>query len=410
MKPLTRGLFLWGATGAGRLLRLFSGSLWHFGLAAGALAVWMAGVALLVWGRRRYQRLTDVPLSAEELSDVTSVSILVPACNEGATIEPAMRSLLALDYPDLEIIAVNDRSTDDTGDILDRLALDNPRLKVRHVTGLPPGWLGKNHALQIAGEQARGEWLLFTDADVVFAPDTVRRGVAYARTRNIEHLVVSPRCETRDFWERLFVSYFGLMFCFRVRPWDIANPKSKAYVGLGAFNLVRADAYRAFGGHQALPLDVLDDTKLGKVIKRNGFRTHLLEGGDVISVRWVVGLKGVIDGLTKNAFAGFDYSLWRTAGAIAALFYTALYPILALLLPGGTTRLMGLGALCLMALGAHTMKRVTEAGGEYGLAYPLASLVLIYIILRSTWRCYRQQGILWRGTLYPLDELRRGVV
>ena len=222
---------------------------------------------------------------------------------------------------------------------------------------------------------------------------------------------MSPRCETRDFWERLFVSYFGLMFCFRVRPWDIANPKSKAYVGLGAFNLVRADAYRSFGGHQALPLDVLDDTKLGKVIKRNGFRTHLLEGGDVISVRWVVGLRGVIDGLTKNAFAGFDYSLWRAAGAIAR-------PVLHGPVPGSrpaaagryVTRLMGLAALCLMAMGARAMKRVTEAGGEYGLAYPLASLVLIYIILRSTWRCYRQHGILWRGTLYPLDELRRGVV
>ena len=403
-------LLWWGASDAGRLTRLFAHGIAHLGLAGGALAVWIAGVALLVRGRRRYQRLTDIPLDQAAQSGLPAVTIIVPACNEGLTIERAMCSLLALDYPDLEIIAVNDRSTDDTGQILDRLARANPRLKARHVTTLPPGWLGKNHALQIASEEAQGEWLLFTDADVVFAPDTLRRGVAYARARNIEHLVVSPRCETHDFWERLFVSYFGLMFCFRVRPWDIANPNSKAYVGLGAFNLVRADAYNAFGGHRALPLDVLDDTKLGKVIKRSGFRTHLLEGGDLISVRWVVGLKGVVDGLTKNAFAGFDYSLPRTAGAIVALFYTALYPVLALLLPGGAARLMGLAALCLMALGAHTMKRVTEAGGEYGLAYPLASLVLIYIILRSTWRCYRQQGIVWRGTLYPLDALRRGVV
>jgi hypothetical protein len=402
--------FAWGA------LRLFGltgsgGRALHVALSGGALAVWTGGVALLLWGRKRYKRLSDIPLdTAGATTDMPPVSILVPACNEADTIERAMRSLLALDYPDLEIIAVNDRSTDDTGAILDRIARDNPRLRVRHVTSLPPGWLGKNHALQTASEQARGQWLLFTDADVVFAPDTLRRGVAYACRHGIEHLVLSPRCETCDFWERLFVSYFGLMFCFRVRPWDVADPKSKAYVGLGAFNMVRADAYRSFGGYGALPLDVLDDTKLGKVIKRSGFRTHLLEGGDLVSVRWVVGLHGVIDGLTKNAFAGFDYSLLKTSSVIAVLAYVSLYPVVALALPGVTARLFALAALLLMAVGAQTMRRVTEASGWYGLAYPLASLILIYIILRSTWRCYRQNGILWRGTLYPLDELRRGVV
>ena len=408
--PLLHLLLTWGTAWPVRFLRGFSHSALHLMLTVGALAVWTGGVALLLWGRRRYQRLTDVPLDAGELASVPPLSILVPACNEADTIERAMRSLLALDYPDLEIIAVNDRSTDRTGAILDRMAAENPRLRVKHIATLPPGWLGKNHALQMAGEEARGQWLLFTDADVVFAPDTLRRGVAYASKRRIEHLVVSPRCETHDFWERLFVSYFGLMFCFRVRPWDVANPKSKAYVGLGAFNLVRADAYRAFGGHRALPMDVLDDTKLGKVVKRSGFHTELLEGGDLLSVRWVVGLRGVVDGLTKNAFAGFDYNLLHAAGAIVALAYVTLYPVLALGLPNFYARLVGLAALGLMTVGAQTMKRVTEASGLYGAAYPLASFVLIYIILRSAWRCYRQNGIIWRGTLYPLEALRQGVV
>jgi glycosyltransferase involved in cell wall biosynthesis len=382
----------------------------HTLLSASVLLLWSVSVGLLIRGRRLYRRLSEIPLSPAEMEALPKLSILVPACNEAETVERAMLSLLALDYPDLEIIAIDDRSTDATGAILDRLAATDSRLRVRHVAHLPHGWLGKNHAMQVAGDEATGKWLLFTDADVVFAPDTLRRAVAYACSRDIDHLVLSPRCETLDFWERLFVSYFGLMFSFRTRPWEVANPHSNAYVGLGAFNMVRANAYRQFGGHKALPMEVLDDSKLGKVVKRAGFRQELLEGGDLISVRWVVGLRGVIDGMTKNAFAGFEFKLLYELGAILMLAYTALYPIVALLVPGWPTRLMALMTLGIMVIAAGVMRRVTEAPRWYGLGYPLASLILIYIILRSTWRTYRQNGIIWRGTLYPLDELRKGVV
>jgi glycosyltransferase involved in cell wall biosynthesis len=381
-----------------------------FLLTGGTLLFWAFGILLLVLGRRLYNRLTDVRFTASELESLPMLSVLVPACNEETTIEPAMRSLLALDYPHFEIIAVNDRSTDATGAILDRLAAADPHLRVCHVTELPPGWLGKNHALQVASEEAKGEWLLFTDADVVFAPDTMRRAVAYACTRDIDHLVVSPRCETHSFWERLFVSYFGLMFSFKVRPWDVADPRKSAYVGLGAFNLVRAAAYRQFGGHRALPMEVADDMKLGKVVKTHGFRQALLEGGDKVSVRWVIGLRGIIDGLTKNAFAGFEFRLTGALGACVGLALTAIYPVVALFLTPWPTRLMAAATLLMMAWGAGVMRRVSEASAWYGLAYPLASLIFVYIILRSAWRTYRQKGILWRGTLYPLDELKKGVV
>jgi cellulose synthase/poly-beta-1,6-N-acetylglucosamine synthase-like glycosyltransferase len=382
----------------------------HTLLSLSVLLLWSVSVSLLIRGRRYYRSLVDIPFAPEEMENLPRLSILVPACNEGDTVERAMRSLLALDYPDLEIIAIDDRSTDETGAILDRLAATDARLRVRHITQLPHGWLGKNHAMQVASEEATGAWLLFTDADVVFAPDTLRRAVAYACTRDVDHLVLSPRCETHDFWERLFVNYFGLMFSFRTRPWEVANPHSRAYVGLGAFNMVRADAYRRFGGHRALPMEVLDDSKLGKVVKRAGFRQELLDGGDLISVRWVVGLQGVINGMTKNAFAGFEFKLLYEFGAILLLAYTALYPVAALFLPGWPTRLMALATLAVMVIAAGVMRRVTEANRWYGLGYPLAALILIYIMLRSTWRTYRQRGIIWRGTLYPLDELRKGVV
>ncbi|HZT43892.1 MAG TPA: glycosyltransferase family 2 protein [Chthonomonadaceae bacterium] len=392
------------------LASLHGWGLLHVLLSGTAFLAWLVFLGLLVGFRYRYPLLAEVPFAPEEMASLPTLSILVPACNEEQTIERAMCSLLDLAYPCFEIIAIDDRSTDGTGAILDRMAALEPRLRVLHIKELPPGWLGKNHALQVASDEAAGEWLLFTDADVVFAPEALRRAVAYAHTRDIDHLVLSPSCETHGFWERLMVSYFGIMFSFRVRPWAVSSPRSTAYVGLGVFNLVRAAAYRQAGGHRALKLDVTDDTKLGKVLKRSGFRQKILEGSDLLSVRWVIGLRGMIEGLAKNAFAGFDFRFWTMVRGIGSLALVTLYPVVALLLPFWPTRLLAAGTFLLMAAGAATMRRVTQARAWYGLAYPLAGLVLIYIILRSTWRAYRQNGIVWRGTLYPLEELKKGVV
>lgn len=392
------------------LLRLLPWRTIHLLLACGALVIWAVALGLLAWGRNSYRELSSFVFSQKELEDLPFLSILVPACNEEETIERAMRSLLAMDYPHFEVIAVNDRSTDATGTLLERLAQEDPRLRVEHVHRLPSGWLGKNHALYVASTRAKGEWLLFTDADVVYAPKTLRKAVAYAKKRRVDHLVLAPRCETHNFWERLFVSYFSLMFSFRTRPWALADTRSSAYVGLGAFNLVRAAAYRSFGGHQALPMEVIDDVKLGKVVRTHGYRSALLRGSDLISVRWVSGLRGIVDGLTKNAFAGFDFNLSLTFGSSLLLIYIALYPLLAFLLPGQLPHLLALGSLLAMMLGAHATRSVSGARAEYGLGYPLAAILLVYVILRSTWWTYRYNGVMWRGTYYPLDELRRGVV
>src|SRR2546423_821839 len=149
-------------------------------------------------------RLAD--LSPDGAGLMPPLSVVVPALNEEATVEAAMRTLLALDYPDLEIIGVDDRSTDETGAILDRLAAEDARLRVTHVRELPPGWLGKNHALHVGSAVARGEWILFTDADVHFERDALRRAVRYAVYRRLDHLVVVPQVLLAGFWETLFVS------------------------------------------------------------------------------------------------------------------------------------------------------------------------------------------------------------
>lgn len=399
--PSLAHLFPW-------LLRLLP--LLHTALSGSIFTAWSLGL-LLVWHfRPSYPRLSDVPLSVEQTAALPTLSIIVPACNEGETVERAMRSLLALDYPGLEIIAVNDRSTDDTGDILDCLAAGNPRLRVLHLNYLPPRWLGKNHALHIASREARGEWLLFTDADIVYKPDTLRRAVAYACQTKTDHLVACPRCRGFDFWERLFMSYFGLMFLFRVRPWAVPLSGSAAYFGFGAFNLVRAAAYRDCGGHNALRMEVTDDTKLGKVLKTKGFQTRILDASDYISLRWFVGLPGIMNGFIKNAFASFDFSLLRMIGGLFGLALTTLYPVIALLVPVTPARWLAAGTLLAMIGGAYTMRRLTDADARYGLAYPLAGLLVISVIIRSTWITLRQRGIVWRGTCYPLEELKDGIV
>lgn len=373
------------------------------------MLTWFLGLIVLALYRKRYPVLSEIqPLPAAG-TPLPTLSILVPACNEAETIAPAMQSLLALDYPNLEILAVNDRSTDATGVILDRMAAQNSRLRVLHITTLPKGWLGKNHALQVAAQEATGEWLLFTDADVVYRYDTMLRAVCYAEKRCLDHLVVSPHCEAHGFWEKLFLSFFGLMYSFRIRIWEIENPRNSAYVGFGAFNLVRAAAYHRMGGHRALPMETVDDMKLGKLLKRSGARPSLVRGLDLISVRWMIGLRGVVDGLTKNAFAAYDFSLIRAVGSVLGMLLLALFPAFVLLLPG-SVHWLGAGAFVAMALGAGATRRTCDAGAIYGLCYPLAALVLSFIVLRSIVRTYRQNGIVWRGTHYTLKDLRNGIV
>jgi cellulose synthase/poly-beta-1,6-N-acetylglucosamine synthase-like glycosyltransferase len=393
---------------APQLLRLLP--LLHTALTGVVLSAWSVAL-LMVWGHRPgYPRLSTACAESSQAIALPTLSILVPACNEAETIECAMRSLLAVDYPGLEILAIDDRSTDETGDLLDCLAASDPRLRVRHVTSLPAGWLGKNHALHVASREARGEWLLFTDADIVYRPDALRTAVRYALRTGADHLVACPKFRGFDFWERLMASYFGLMFVFRVRPWDVARPRSDAYFGFGAFNLVRREAYEQSGGYAALPMEVVDDAKLGKVLKRSGFRTRIVDGSDYISLRWFVGLRGVMNVFVKNAFASFDFSLLRASAGICALALTALYPVFALAVPVVPARWLAAFTLLAMVAGAHTLHRITDADARYGLAYPVAALVLIGIVMRSTWMTLRQRGIVWRGTRYPLDELKRGLV
>src|SRR5262245_29499482 len=200
-----------------------------FWLALVNLAVVLACLALLTVGRFLVERLRDVPL--REWSEWPTVSLIAPARNEERNIEHAVRSLARLDYPNLEITIINDRSIDRTGEILDQLAAEFPQLNVVHLTELPPGWLGKNHALQLGADRSHGEWLLFADGDVVYEPTVLKRAIAYTVKYRVDHLAGWPDVVAQTWLMNTFMLTFAIYLFLFVRVWAIRNPRSRAHIG-----------------------------------------------------------------------------------------------------------------------------------------------------------------------------------
>ena len=381
--------------------------------AAAALA--LAGTLWVAWQARRGD--LALPRLAEQPADPSppSLSVVVPCRNEAAGVEAAVRSLLDQALPSLEVVAVDDRSEDATGAILDRLAAGDPRLSVVHVQALPPGWLGKNHALQAGGDRARGEWILFTDGDVVFAPGALARALAFAGARGLGHLAGVPRFVAPGFWERAFVTGFAAFGALAFRVHQLPRPGTAAFVGVGAFNLVRAADWRRVGGHRPLRLEVVDDVKLGLVLRRSGVPQGAVLAGPLVRVRWQAGFLPSALGLVKNAFAGCEYRPLVAVGAALALLAAGLGPALlaaaALGAGDGPAAGLALGALAVtLVVHANVARRTGGGSGLEGLAFPpmiaLLAGVLLWSALLAGWR----GGVRWRGTFYPLADLRAGAV
>lgn len=353
-------------------------------------------------GHRRLRALRDVPPAQTG----PPISIVAAARNEARGIEAAVTSLLHLDYPALEIILVNDRSTDDTGAILERLARLHPRLKIKHITELPDGWLGKNHALYVGAADAAGALLLFTDADIVFEPTTLRRAVRVMQEDGVDHLTAIPDARVPGVALSAFVAAFGVFFSLYSRPWKARDPKSRHHIGVGAFNLIRQETYRAIGTHRAIAMRPDDDIKLGKLVKKHRFRQDVVNGRDFVIVEWYSSLGEMIDGLMKNAFAGVDYSLVMVAGSTAALFLTNVWPFLALFATDGVTRALNGVSVLLIVLIFWITNRNSRGHLAYVLAFPAAALLFVYIIWRSALRAVIRGKITWRGTDYSLAQMR----
>jgi len=386
---------------------------------------WIAGGLLaLAWFSRvvgaaiGMPKVPDVARPEWDRNPVTAegnprVSIIVPACNEEETIEQGLSQLLRLDYDNYEIIAVDDRSTDRTGEIMDRVAageLAHGRLRVIHIDSLPSGWLGKTHAMWTAAQQSTGDWLLFTDADVLFKPDALRRALSYAEAEQADHVVLFPRMIMMHPGERMMIAFFQTLFVFGHRPWKVADPETKDHMGVGAFNMIRRPVYEAIGTYQALRFEVLDDMKLGKVVKTAGYAQRNVFGEDLISIRWAKGALGVVRNLTKNFFAVMSFQWPRALASCFALVFLNLMPFVGVWFAHGWARLPYAVALLSMYLIYFGMSNRSSVPSYYFFLHPISTLLFVYTMLRSMMVTLWHGGVTWRGTKYPLEELKRGLV
>ena len=385
----------------------------RLGLVIAALlsALWLGVAADWFRGSGRVPVLANLRGTGSKPDYYPSVSVVVAARDEKEAVEAALRSMLEQDYPgSLEVIAVDDRSTDGTGEVLAGLAARVPgRLRHLRVDRLPEGWLGKNHALWLGAGEAEGGWLLFTDADVRFAPDCVELAVRHALDEGFDHLALAPELVSRGTALKSFVAAFSLVFEVTQRPWRVSDAEARESVGVGAFNLVRRVAYEVAGTHGALRMRPDDDLRLGRALKEAGFRQGVAYGTGTVWVEWHRSLAGAVRGLGKSMFPGVDYRLSAALLASLGLFATNVLPFFGVFLARrALTRLLfGADVLVLFAMYARGARR-SGTPAYLAALHPFGASALIFAMLRSTYKTLARGGIEWRGTFYPLETLRRG--
>ncbi len=377
------------------------------GLAGFTLLAWLAFVIDAARGRHLVLYLRNAALpTAEVRASLPRLSIVFGARNETRAIEGAVVSMLGLDYPDLEVIAVDDRSEDGTGELLDALARRDSRLRVLHVEDLPEDWLGKNHALWVGAAAASGELVLFTDADVMFEPTVLLRAVAWMQQNDVDHVAGATDIRARGLGLQLFVATFALLFNGYFRPWRAADPDSTAYIGFGGFNLVRKVAYERAGTHAALPMDPLDDVNLGRILKESGSLQVCAIPGSMASVEWYESLGAAIRGLEKNTMAGVNWSVALLLGGIVGQLLLTAWPFFAVVAMTGAVRWLNVAIVLVIGTFHTAMLKETSLPTWLSLLLPIGVLLVVWTSARAAVLTYWRGGIEWRGTFYPTDRLR----
>jgi hypothetical protein len=368
------------------------------------VAMSIATLVHLRWARR-LPALRDLPNDLYEKP--MRCSVIIAARNEEARIDQTIRLILAQSGVQVEVIVVDDRSTDRTCEILERLAAEDARVRVRRVETLPDGWLGKCYACHTGASTATGEWLLFTDADCWLKVDVIARALRVAAREKIGHVALTPGAAPETIpgraWHLAFLISFANWFS------GVNRDKPKAYFGMGAFNLVQAAMYQGFGGYQALRLTMLDDVRLGLLVRRAGGRTRAFIGGDDVACHWGRTARAMIKLMEKNYFAALDY---RTGAVIGGGIIAALITVLTIAGPftGTWAGVAAPFAWFSMALPAAVCAHRLGWGIGGALMTPFVFPLLFYAMLRSAKVTLRQGGIWWRETFYSLEQLRAGGV
>jgi chlorobactene glucosyltransferase len=355
-------------------------------------------------------------LSSAPLVSGDPVSIIIPARNESATVETVVRSVLASSYRPFELLVVDDRSTDDTAAIVERLAAEDERVRLVRGEPLPAGWYGKPWACFQGYRAARGALLLFTDADTSHEPELLARAVGALRTEKADLLTVAPRQLCLTFWERVVMPQIWLLLAVRYHPARVNRARrERDVIANGQFVLVPRASYEAVGTHEVVRGEVAEDLAMAQQFHRAGRRLHFAFAERLMQTRMYRSLPEMVEGWSKNMYLGGRLSFpgQPLLQALVPLMLIAsfafwLIPPAALAVTGGRG---AAGAAALVATGLSTLFWILISIGMripawYGLLYPLGALVALGIGIRSVWRGGRT--VEWRGRAYTVSGDPRG--
>jgi glycosyltransferase involved in cell wall biosynthesis len=364
-------------------------------------SAYMVGTVLIFYYSRKIPVLANV--NANVPSQWPSLSIIIPACNEEETIDGAMSTFMELDYPNFEIIAVNDRSTDQTGARLEKLAEKIDPLRVIHIKELPTGWLGKVHAMHVASKEAKGDFLIYADADVHFAPQALRKIIAMVVEKNLDHCTIMPGSIGTTFSLECLINAFMGFFCLVTGAGQVNEGKAGRYVGAGAFNLVRRSLFEQTEGWEWLRLEIADDVGLAFMMHRHQAKSFVVFGKNLLSLQWYKDIPGMVRGMEKNTFAAAcRFSIFRAISACVLILAIWVAPLISFWTP-----FWGLGIVALLTGIINPL--TGHSAGDSRLAAVLAWVytpIFPLIVLRSMYITLSNNGIAWRGTFYPLKELK----
>jgi glycosyltransferase involved in cell wall biosynthesis len=368
--------------------------------------IWLWKVTAAAFGLPRVPNLL-LPQHNISPAGSPSITVIVPARNEAADIAATLHSLLAQDYTNFQIIAVDDRSTDQTGALIDTIASEHgDRLRALHITKLPPGWLGKTHAMALAARHAATDYLLFTDADVLFHPTAIRLALANAVATSADHLVIIPTPTTHRWGESAILGFLQIFSLWAARPWRISDPKAKHdAIGIGAFNLLRREAYEQVGGFESLRMRIIEDIGLGRRIKNAGLAQRVCFGRGLVRVHWASGVGGLVNVMTKNLFSAFRFYIWLAL--LGCLWFLVFFVAPAAGFFFAPTRVPAILTFAAVAYAYRLLSRHSNISTWNALFSAFSALIFAFALLRSMFITCKQGGVIWRGTFYPLAELRK---
>ncbi len=377
-------------------------------IAAVTLVIWVAMALITLYSYQHVFSLEEIGERSDEDPPFPRLSVVVAARNEDLRVERALASLLVLDYPDYEVIFVDDRSDDRTGEIADRLSERDDRLKVIHIEKLPAGWFGKNHACWRGALAASGDVLLFTDGDVVFGQEAVRRGVRHLLRNKLDHVAVLATLTMPGPMLEACVIVFHWGAHVTGRLWQVRDSGSTASFGSGACNLFRADSYHAIGGHRQVALRPDEARQLGRLVKLTGRCSDLLRAQSGVRCEWYQSVRDLVHGTANNFFALQDYRISAVLVQTVGLLWMGIAPVVL----GAALAAVDAAAAALFAASAVTawgvaiyIARASRFRWWTGLALPVASAVIVYSWWRSVIVTLRR-GVAWGGPPVPISELR----